>query len=185
MSLKFTSLEEFIAARDNNEITLSEFSEILDKLNFKKLVAVLTKLPVNRFIAVKKWIKEVGRLCGTKIRLKISRASHKPYMLESGEIVITKKDFLSSGYCFFAMAHETAHFLLTLGDDYSILKSLDGEYPKDTDGYLRSPVEYCANILTLMIFERCIPEAPKDRLKKKIEKFSSSLKEQCAAGCKI
>lgn len=155
----------------------SNYDEVLDGLNYRRLVSVLKKNFFIRLIAVKRWFKEVGKLCGVNIRLKISASTQKPYMTEGGEVGLSFKHLKNSGYAFFAASHEAAHFILMRGD-YGQLKELDGEYPKDESATMRSPIEYQANILTLEIFERCKNFAKKKRFREKISWALNSLKEQ-------
>ena len=172
MSLPFKTLPEFIKARENGEINLSDSAALLDKLNFEKLASALTKKSPFGIISVKKWLKEVGRLCGIKIKLKASLSAHKPYMTEGGEVCLSLKDLLNPSYSFFAISHESAHFILTCDEDYGLLKSLERQ-SSGTD----SPLEYCADIITLMIFERCISVLKKDKHRQKVASFIQSLKE--------
>lgn len=181
MSLPFKSLPEFIEARDGNKIALYDFCGLIDEFDFNKLISVLAKNFFLRIIAVKKWFKEVEKLCNIKIKLKISFKSHKPYMRESGEVGLSFKDLLKPSYLLLAIAHETAHFILTCDGDYPLLKLIDGEYPSDAkDCDLRSPIEYCANDITLTILEKCALVAKKDKHKKKILRFIDNLKKQSA-----
>lgn len=169
MSLPFKTLQEFLSARDKSEIVLFDVCGLLDEINFKNLVAVFTKNSFVRIVCVKKWIKELGRFCGIKIKLKISLLTHRPYMRESGEICLSYKDLGRPSYSFFAIAHETAHFILMCDSDYELLKVLDMEYPVDAkDRDLRSPIEYCANLVTLMILERCLAVVKKEDFKLRI-----------------
>ncbi len=177
MSLPFTTLQEFIQARDSGKITLSDFDGVLDKYDFKKLIPVFTPITLVRLIYLKKWLKEVARISGVKIRLKMSLSAHRPYMTEGGEVGLSVKDFLKPSYCFFAIAHETAHFILQLGGEYGLIKSIDAQYSQGAgDGNLRSPTEYCANIITIMIFNRCLAVTKKERYKKKLSAFIAVLK---------
>lgn len=181
MSLTFQSLQEFLQARDKGEIDLSDFNVLLDKLDFKKLVALFSKNFFIRLANLKKWIRQVGRVCGIKIKLKTSLSAHRPYMLEGGVIGLSFKDLLKPSYSFFAIAHETAHFILMCNDGYAKLKAFDREYHNNTE--LNSPIEYCANIITLTIFERCICVTQKVKRREKIAEYINSLKLSMAENC--
>lgn len=179
MSLPFKTLQEFTNARDKREIVLSDFCGLLDKLNFKKLVAVLTRNLFIRIKSLKNWIREVGQLCGIKIKLKISLSAHRPYMTEKGDIGLWYGDLFKTNDLFFAIVHESAHFILTCNEAYALLKVLDKEYPSDAgDRQLRSPIEYCANVVTLMILERCLTCVKKERHKARILHYLNYLQEK-------
>lgn len=156
MSLPFRTLQEFLGVRDRGGLSFPEAEARIGETDLGKLVSVLSKTAWGRFAAVKRWLKEVGRLCGKKIRLKISFSPHKPYMTENGCVGLYYRDFFRQRYLFFAVAHETAHFLLMCDEDYCLLKALEEEYPADErDRAMCSPIEYCANRIMLMLFERC------------------------------
>ena len=147
-------------------------------LNFKKLSAVLAWNHLLRRPAAKRWFREVGRVCKKQIRLIISRKSIRPYMQESGGVWLYQRDFFRAGYLFFASAHEAAHFLLMRDQDYGALKALDKEYPPDKkDRQMNSPLEYCANLLTLTLFEKCL-KVTKGRRRQKILWCIARFKEQ-------
>ena len=176
MSLPFKTLPEFLDMRDGNKIVLSDFYVLLHDLNYKKLVALLTRNTFIRLIRIQKWIKEVSRLCGIKIKLKVSLTAHRPYMLESGKICLSYKDLCGMNYSFLAIAHETAHFILMCDEDYEQLKALDRQYPLDAkDRDWLSPLEYCANSIMLMLLEECIAIAQKNEDKEKFSQFKASL----------
>lgn len=176
MSLPFSTLEEFLKKRDGGEL-LSAFT--LPAADYLKLCRVLAGTPLCRYIAVKRWFKEVGRLCGVKIKLKVSFSPQKPYMTEGGRLGLYYKDFFRPGYLFFAVAHETAHFLLMRGGGYRLLKEIDGQYPAENgDGPLRSPLEYCANAITLALFKRCGELEKNARKRRLTELCAGRLEEQ-------
>ena len=174
MSFPFHTLQEFTAAQENDGI-FSEIEGLIEGLNVKKLVALLGSNRALRRVYVKRWFGEVGRLCNQKIKLKISRTPVKPYMTESGEVGLSRTDFKRTSYLFFASAHEAAHFLLMRDGEYDVLKALDREYPKDE---MRSPIEYCANLLTLALFERCLNAEKREGRRQKISWCIEQLKLQ-------
>ena len=176
MSFPFQTLSEFIAARQNNLITFSDWNA--DELRYEKLLGVLKKTTLGRYFALKRWLKEVAKYCNKRIKLKLHRSLACPYMRESGEIGLGVRDFKRGGYLFFAIAHETAHFILMRQEDYGTLKSLDGQYPESGDKKMLSPVEYCANRITLKLFERCAALTKKAKEKEVILRCIDSLKGQ-------
>ncbi|MCM1438917.1 MAG: hypothetical protein NC131_06865 [Roseburia sp.] len=177
MSFPFDSAAEFVFLRDGRGINLNGFGGVLDKLDAYKLSAVLIRNPFLRRIAVLKWLKEVSRVCGFEVKLKVLKAEAKPYMTEGGEVCLCRSHLKKAGYTFFALAHETAHFVLMTDPDYKLLKQIDGEYPENSaDANLRSPLEYCANILTLALMQRCAAVEKRAARKEKIEKFTDALK---------
>ena len=91
---------------------------------------------------------------------------------EGGEVCLSLKDLLNPSYSFFAISHESAHFILARDEDYGLLKSLERQLAGEN-----SPLEYCANIITLMIFERCISALKKDKHRQKVAAFIQSLKD--------
>lgn len=185
MSVPFRTLQEFTEMREG-ELSFPRLEASMGKMDLGKLLSVLAKTPWGRFLAVKRWLKEVGRVCDKKIRLKVSFSSHTPYMRENGTVGLCRKDFQRQRYLFFAVAHETAHFLLMCDEDYPLLKALEREYLScEGDGALRSPIEFCANRIMMTLFERCVSAAKDQRTRDVavwcMECFEEQLRETSSA----
>ena len=178
MSLAFSGLQEFDLAKNSDSLSAS-LTSLTEGLKIKKLTAVLACHHLFRRRGAKLWLEEVGRCCDLSITLHLSSEPTKPYMQESGGVWLYRRDFYRAGYLLFALAHEGAHFLLMRGEGYQALKELDAQYPKDApDREMNSPLEYCANLLTLILLEKCLASAKGRGRRQTIQWCITRLKEQ-------
>lgn len=176
MIAPFKDADDFIEARDGRGIDMSCFNAVLDSLNYEYLGGVLSAILPVRLMSAVKFLRDAGRKCGVGIELKLSLSSHLPYMTESGLVCMSFRDFFRSKTACAALAHEVSHFILMTDPCYPRLKALDGEYcALYSDGALRSPIEYCANMLTAAIVQRCAAVLKKESRRKKAGSLSEKL----------
>ena len=174
------NLIEFTSILDSEKIDEKSVDAILEKINAKKLVAVLASHKFFRKIFIKKWIKEVEKALGISISLQIVKDEITPFMQESGALVFSRKDIARRERIFMLLAHEVAHFILAEDERYETLKILDKQYRIDEKerAKMLSPIEYCANLITLKLFFRCKMATKRAKLHTIIQQLALSLKKQ-------
>ena len=180
MTDKFKTLEEFEALQGDEKIDLAATNDALDKLSFKVLNGALSRFVLVRKIRLNQWLKEMQSISGTPIRLRLTKEETTPYMQEDGLISFCKRDVLRADRLFMILAHETAHFILMRDNSYDTLKRINREYTLSHQnlGAMCSPIELCANLITLMILERCKRVEKSQKKQKNIEICIKSLKKQ-------
>ena len=180
MTKDFQNLEEFEALRDDEKIDTASVDEILNRLCFKKLNGTLSRFVLIRRLRLIQWLKELGKITGTPPKLSLTREETTPYMQEGGLISFCKKDVLRADRLFMLLAHETAHFILMQDESYGRLKMINADYAKMPwrEQKMHSPIELCANIITVMILERCKNVEKGRKCREKIEICVKSLKKQ-------
>ena len=177
---KFQNIAEFEQLPDDEKIDFYFIENLLDKLCIKKLPRVLTRFVLIRKLQIKKWIKEVSKITPNPIKLYITQEEIIPYMKEEGVISFCKKDIYRVDKIFMILAHETAHFILMQDKNYESIKKVDKEYTQmlGHKEKMNSPIEYCANLITLMILQRCKFVEKKPKMKEKIGKCMKKLSNQ-------
>ena len=133
-----------------------------------------------RKFKIRQWLKELGRVTNTPIELSVVKDEVTPYMREDGLICFCKKDILRADRLFMLLAHEAAHFILMQDKNYGAIKELDSVYKSQPqrEQKMHSPIEFCANVITLMILERCKNAERWRKTQEKIEICIKSLKKQ-------
>lgn len=180
MRKRFDNLTEFEKLSDCDKIDSEAVENIVSLLDVKKLTSVLSCHFLLRRGAVKKWIKEVEDKVGQQITLSIVRKEVVPYMQEDGLLCFSCKDIVRRERLFMLLCHETAHFILMRDSEYESLKRVDSEYLLEGKqrAKMLSPVEYCANLITLKILKRCVEVIKSQKNKAVILQITDSLKKQ-------
>ena len=165
----FQSLAEFEALKDQEKIDLGIAETMLDRLCVTRLTAVLTRFTWLRKCYIRRWVNEIKKISGRDVKLHLTCEEITPYMLEEGVICFSKKDVYRVKKLLMLLAHETAHFVLMRDPNYEMIKQIDCEYKAMPwrEQTMHSPVEYCANLVTIMILTRC-QLVEKDQNKKEI-----------------
>ncbi len=180
MKKAFQSLEEFEALRDEEKIDVTATRCMLDSLSFQTLVGMLSYFTALRQLRIRQWGKELRKITGQPIKIRMTREEITPYMQEDGVICFCKKDVHRVDRLFMLFAHETAHFILMQDKNYATIKKLDGVYTTlpEREQKMNSPIERCANLITLMILERCKGVEKGRRKTEKIERCIKTLQKQ-------
>ena len=157
MTKRFQDPTEFEAIPVEEKIDFDATNALLDRLCFPKLNALLSKITIVRIWAMRRWVKELSRLTSLSVTLNFTKEIITPYMQESGKIFLSKKEIFHIDKLFMIFAHETAHFILMQDKSYGMIKEADNEYRRipGREQRMTSPIEICANVITLMILERC------------------------------
>ncbi len=180
MMKKYNTLAEFEALSDDQKIDHGAAQAALDRLNFKKLCGVLSRYGLVRRLCARLWIGEIGKITGQPIKLRLTREEITPYMQEDGVIGFCSKDLDRTERLLMLLAHETAHFILMQDKDYALLQNIDREYKAmpDREQAMHSPIEWCANIITLNILSRCLQVEKSQKRQQIIEICKTSLNKQ-------
>ncbi len=179
MTKGFETLEEYQALRDNEKIDLQAIAPVMDRLSYGKLNGVLSVPPLFAKIQCRRWQRELEKVLGAEITLHMTEEEIVPYMREDGVLCFCKKDLKRREKLFMLLAHESAHFILMRDKNYGQLKKVDTVYRavSGRECKMHSPVEECANLVTLLILDRCKQGARK-KTQKIIERCIKSLKNQ-------
>ena len=157
MATQFQGLAEFEALPIEEKIDLDNAKALLDRLCFRKLNALLSKITLLRALGMRRWVKELSKVTSLPVTLHLTKEKITPYMQEDGKIFLSKKEIFHIDKLFMIFAHETAHFILIEDKSYAMIKEADNEYRRipDREQRMTSPIELSANVITLMILERC------------------------------
>ena len=180
MMKDFQNLAEFQALCDDQLLDLAAVEAILARLCTKRLTGVLTDLIPVRKIRIRQWIRELQKITGRPVLLQLTREETTPYMHEDGVICFCKKDVYRADKLFMLLAHETAHFVLMQDARYALIKQIDADYCSCTQqkSSMHSPIERCANLITLVILTRCMRVERNQKRLHRIEICIESLRKQ-------
>jgi hypothetical protein len=174
------NLAEFIALSDELKIDESGVRKILDALDFRKLNAVLISHKFFRKIFIDKWLNHAQKVLKISIKTELVKEEIVPFMKESGVLCFSKRDIARKEKTFVLLAHEIAHFIIMKDERYDEIRRFDIEYKEN--GFERSnmlsPIEYCANLVTLMILSRCENAMKSKKNRRIIQELVCSLKKQ-------
>ena len=162
------------------KIDITAVNAALDKLRFGGLTAALSSSVIIRRLGLHRWLRELSKITETPVKLRTTDEQITPHMQESGVICFCEKDIYRPQKLFMILAHEAAHFILMRDSNYGLIKKLDGEYRPTSveDQKMRSPVELCANIITLLILNRSRESEKRQNKQRKIEDCIKTLKKQ-------
>lgn len=180
MTKSYRTLAEFEALPNDKKINRKAIDAILDRLCYNQLCGVLSRFAVIRILSVRQWLTALGRITGRKISLRTENEEITPYMSEAGVVCFCKRDLYHIDRLFMIAAHESAHFILMQDENYALLKKINGEYLSipEREKKMNSPIELCANIITLEILERCKKTEKSRKKQQKIEICIKTLKKQ-------
>lgn len=153
---------------------------LLTRLDCGKLNRILKSNYLCRRIYVNEWLKEIERVLEIRVKLKLVGEGITPYMEESGVICFSRKDLYRRERLFMLLSHEAAHFILMRLEHYRELKASDTEYRRLNcdNARMNAPIEYFANVITLMLLEKCYLAEKNLKRQKSIEQLIISLKKQ-------
>ena len=180
MLKEFRNLTEYQALCLAERLDSAAAEAVLDGLRLEKLCAVLGSFALLTRLRVNRWLKELSKASPVAVTLRLESEEITPYMQESGVLCFGKKDLSRKEKLFMLLAHESAHFLLMGDERYPLLKEIDGEYKAlfGRDHRMHSPVEECANLLTLLILSRCRGIKMSQNSRKIVERCIKTLKKQ-------
>lgn len=154
----FLTLNEFIQQRDDGSLWQQPWLKMFEGLDLTFLTAVAkAKTVAVRRFTTWLWLRVLQKKYG-KVNVTLTKQT-TPYMTDDGVIYLPEGDLAHPKRFFMALTHESAHLLLSKQDGYQKLKELDLLYTAE-DSAMRSPLEYCANALTLAMLCRCHALAP-------------------------
>ena len=176
----FDCLAEFEALRNDEKADMKAAEAILDRLCFQKMNLMLSGLAPIRMLGIRLWINELNKIGNGPITLRTTDKEITPYMHEDGVICLCKKDVHRVERLLMIFAHETAHFVLMRDENYASIKAVDRESEAiyGCENKMKSPVELCANLITLKILERCQNAEKCIKKQKKIKSCIKTLEKQ-------
>lgn len=180
MTKGFETLEEYQALQGHEKIDLQAVNAVLDRLSFGRLNAVLFALSPFVKLQCRRWLKELEKGIGRKITLEMTKEEITPYMREDGVLCFCRKELRRREKLFMILAHESAHFLLMGDGRYGQLKKVDSAYRAvpGRECKMHAPVEECANLITLLILDRCKGVARGKKVQEILERCIKTLKKQ-------
>ena len=180
MTKGFETLEEYQALPDDEKIDLQAVNAVLDGLPFSQLKGILSDFAPFPKLRCDRWLKELEKALDRKIALQMTEEEIIPYMREDGVLCFCKKDLHRKEKLFMLLAHESAHFILMGDEGYHRLKRVDSAYRAhpDRECNMHSPIEECANLITLLILDRCKHCEKRKKTQKILEKCIISLEKQ-------
>lgn len=125
---------------------LSAVEPVMAQLPFGALISMFeSRSPFTRYSKLKEWMGELKKAVPS-LKLKLTAADHCPYMTDGGLVCLSARELFRPERLLMAVAHESAHILLSASAGYAALKR-----EKNSDDC----IEYAADILTLGMLERC------------------------------